>query len=213
MRKASEFAQIKSSYLAAKKQQAYSATTSKREASSRGLKVQSARASTKQRPKKTAHNGYNIETLPDELLQKIFFYLDVKSFLSCASTCGRWERIANDNVIWKRLYCIHLHSKPKGSSENYLAEPESPLVVTEKYWKRRFFRRCRELRNKRFQALDKINLYTGVTRHMDEIIEKVGVKFQNRMILRSFLSLFTTRCFYGSVFSPRRVGRIRFHIA
>lgn len=72
-----------------------------------------------------AGNGGKVAHLPDEVLMQIFRFLDARSLLACASTCRRWELIANDNSLWKELYCAYFDRE----------QPPSSLYVEEKHWK------------------------------------------------------------------------------
>ncbi|CAI5450223.1 unnamed protein product [Caenorhabditis angaria] len=47
----------------------------------------------------------HINTLPDEILLKIFSYLSDADVLACNSVCDRFNRIGNSNEVWKELYC------------------------------------------------------------------------------------------------------------
>ncbi|UMM36090.1 hypothetical protein L5515_008408 [Caenorhabditis briggsae] len=45
-----------------------------------------------------------INTLPDELLLKVFSFLPDKSLLACSSVCYRFNQISNSHEVWKELY-------------------------------------------------------------------------------------------------------------
>ncbi|TPX53091.1 hypothetical protein PhCBS80983_g06363 [Powellomyces hirtus] len=54
-------------------------------------------------PQQPTRQQPGFDTLPPELLSKIFSYLDA-DFLACASgVCRLWNEMANSDVIWKHL--------------------------------------------------------------------------------------------------------------
>lgn len=42
--------------------------------------------------------------IPEPPLLKILYYLDVKDVVAAGSTCQRWNRIAKDDWLWRRLF-------------------------------------------------------------------------------------------------------------
>ncbi|XP_039750203.1 S-phase kinase-associated protein 2-like [Pararge aegeria] len=57
----------------------------------------------------------NINVLPDELLLDIFKCLPLETLLSCENVCKRWNKLAQDPSVWKRIVLIY-SGKP-GQSE------------------------------------------------------------------------------------------------
>lgn len=46
----------------------------------------------------------NICQLPEEIVSKIFFYLDARDLSLCRRVCKLFRRIANDEKLWKSLF-------------------------------------------------------------------------------------------------------------
>nr|XP_039263451.1 F-box only protein 15-like [Styela clava] len=176
MRKAGEISALKKSYLDKKKQQSSGKTVPN---SSYYRLYERTTTKPKELSKITrnkVNNGLN--DLPNELLFKVFKYLDVKSLLSCASVCKRWQEIADDDSFWKVFYTKYVFMNAKKFAENVVKEPASPLEAEKKYWKKRFFTKSKQMRDKSFLGLSKINPYTGVTDKIQKHFEKLGAKFQ-----------------------------------
>jgi len=50
-----------------------------------------------------ANNKFN-EILPDEMIQKIFFYLDDSELRKCRQVCRKWQELASDEYFLKTRY-------------------------------------------------------------------------------------------------------------
>lgn len=42
--------------------------------------------------------------MPEPVLLSIFYYLEVRDVLAAGGTCQRWNRIAKDDWLWRRLF-------------------------------------------------------------------------------------------------------------
>lgn len=57
----------------------------------------------KRKQKKCLMNNDNFDTLPEEIVLKIFKMFDKRTLLKCALVCHRWRRIAYDESLWQYL--------------------------------------------------------------------------------------------------------------
>ena len=113
-----------------------------------------------------------IEELPNEMIIKIFSFLDLKSLMECACVCAKWQNLSNSSSLWKSLYFQLLAFRLK-SSRGRFEKIEKGMVL-----KAEMIKTFKQIRNKRFLHRLKINSYTGVTDKVDKIISKVGCDFQ-----------------------------------
>lgn len=49
------------------------------------------------------------ESIPDELIDSIFSFLNARDLRRCAQVCEHWKTCSESNDIWKRLWTIHFH--------------------------------------------------------------------------------------------------------
>lgn len=45
----------------------------------------------------------NFDTLPEEMVLKIFKMMDKRTLLKCTLVCHQWRRIAYDESLWRHL--------------------------------------------------------------------------------------------------------------
>ncbi|XP_060876477.1 S-phase kinase-associated protein 2-like isoform X2 [Metopolophium dirhodum] len=57
----------------------------------------------KRKQKKCLMNNDNFDTLPEEIVLKIFKMMDKRTLLKCALVCHQWRRIAYDETLWQYL--------------------------------------------------------------------------------------------------------------
>ncbi|XP_050305774.1 F-box only protein 6-like [Anthonomus grandis grandis] len=57
-------------------------------------------------------NGFVIlnKYIPEEILLKIFTYLDPKDILKCSLVCKTWFNITRSNILWHEIYNLKEHS-------------------------------------------------------------------------------------------------------
>lgn len=127
--------------------------------------------------KKTVSVGDNgkLGFLPDELLLRIFNFLDVRSLLACCSTCKRWVPLASDNSLWKELYCLYFAHK----------QPSSALCVEAMHWKERFIKQSKKRRDKTFlKSMDGRKSCDFASR-VEDHLRKLCNKFQLSLTTRA----------------------------
>lgn len=59
-----------------------------------------------------------MEDFPDSLLLQIFDYLQLKDVISVSQVCRIFNRVADDEILWRRLFHRHFRLSP-----NKFAEP------------------------------------------------------------------------------------------
>ncbi|XP_077868987.1 F-box only protein 15-like [Saccoglossus kowalevskii] len=122
----------------------------------------------------------NIESLPSEIILKIFTYLGPNDLLICASVCKQWLKLANDNSLWRKLYEAYIVTGKKKKTETQSVTKASGggdhHIIQ---WKRDCIRKCVNIRNGRIQALlKKLSPYTGLPVNTQQALEKLGIKWQ-----------------------------------
>jgi len=50
--------------------------------------------------------GLESQFFPEEILIRIFSYLDVKGVVNSSFVCKQWHRVSNDCIIWKKLISL-----------------------------------------------------------------------------------------------------------
>ncbi|XP_043544387.1 F-box only protein 15 isoform X2 [Chiloscyllium plagiosum] len=127
-------------------------------------------------------NIITIESLPWEVLQQIFSYLDISSLLCAGCVSKSFYQVANDNLIWRRIYCRYFACKSNAW------KPRGVAIATEKlsritiqdcptgFWKKEYISKCAGLGTKRVgQLLKSINRYTGLPSKYKETVKALGI--------------------------------------
>ncbi|XP_051247715.1 F-box only protein 15-like isoform X1 [Dicentrarchus labrax] len=124
-----------------------------------------------------------MERLPSEILIKILSYLDASS-LSCIGHVSKlFHHLANDDVMWHKIYMSEFGSqtwKPKLADD---AEPKGDPVEggdrSTGHWKKMYFRMMagQEI-NKWRRELREISLYTGLPRQTEWVLRNLNVSWE-----------------------------------
>ncbi|XP_077983284.1 F-box only protein 15-like [Glandiceps talaboti] len=118
-----------------------------------------------------------IESLPSELILKVFSYLGPNDLLLCAGVCKKWLKLSNDNFLWKKLYQIYVVNVQKKKKGKVCVDVSGDGNLKE--WKAECIKRCVNVRNGRVQTLlKKIHPYTGLPSHTQQTLQKLGVVWQ-----------------------------------
>jgi tetratricopeptide (TPR) repeat protein len=72
----------------------------------------------------------------DELLEKIFSYLEPSDMLQCEMVCSDWKLVASDNIFWKRFCERRWENKQNISFQKVLAQSSS---IADFSWKKRYY--------------------------------------------------------------------------
>ncbi|XP_059501995.1 F-box only protein 15 isoform X2 [Stegostoma tigrinum] len=127
-------------------------------------------------------NLITIEGLPWEVLLQIFSYLDISSLLCTGCVSKSFYQIANDNLIWHRIYCRYFTYKRKAW------KPKGVDIATEKlsrisiqdyptgFWKKEYICKYAGLGTRGVgQLLKPINRYTGLPSKYQEAVKALGI--------------------------------------
>ncbi|XP_043923064.1 F-box only protein 15 [Protopterus annectens] len=123
----------------------------------------------------------SVESLPAEILVKIFSYLDVASLLCAGCVSKRFSLIASDNVLWCKIFaCRGLVKRTwKSSAVDKHAESLAQISVQDKplgYWKKECLRTWTSSGKAGVgQMLRSINKFTGLPRRTAEALKSLGV--------------------------------------
>ncbi|XP_030044733.1 F-box only protein 15-like, partial [Microcaecilia unicolor] len=165
----------------------------------------------------------SLESLPSEILIKIFAHLDALSLLYIGCVSKRFFYLTNDNLIWYRIYSSIsslkiFNWKPKAvkGTVNLL----SVASIQEKeqgYWKKAYIaKQIATRKNGINQLLKPVNMYTGLPINIKEAVKAAGLKWtitfkdkigkeyeiEQREVTFNDTSL--TVFWYGSVWPPLR---------
>ncbi|XP_032874811.1 F-box only protein 15 isoform X1 [Amblyraja radiata] len=162
-----------------------------------------------------------VESLPWEVLLKIFTYLDVSCLLCAGCVSKRFYHMSNDNLIWHRIYCCYFVSKSKAW------KPKAVGIATEKlsrisiqdsppgFWKKEYIRKCTSSGTRGVGLLLKsINRYTGLPSKLREAVKALGITWMIALCERTgkehvyeqgkacFSDTSATVCWNGAVWPP-----------
>ncbi|XP_048452056.1 F-box only protein 15 isoform X3 [Rhincodon typus] len=127
-------------------------------------------------------NLITIESLPWEVLLQIFSYLDISSLLCAGCVSKSFYQVANDNLIWHRIYCRYFTYKRKAW------KPKGVDIATEKlsrisihdyptgFWKKEYICKYAGLGTRGVgQLLKPINRFTGLPSKYKEAVKALGI--------------------------------------
>nr|XP_014340882.1 PREDICTED: F-box only protein 15 isoform X2 [Latimeria chalumnae] len=124
----------------------------------------------------------SIESLPSEILLKIFSYLDVASLLCAGCVNKRFNQLANDNAIWFKIYSSSGSCQGKKwtpAAELGASEALRLLSIQEKpagHWKKECVKTLMAGGKKDVgQILKPINPYTGLPAKTKEAVKALSV--------------------------------------
>ncbi|KAJ7421337.1 F-box only protein 15 [Willisornis vidua] len=125
-----------------------------------------------------------IESMPSEVLLKIFSYLDAGSLLSVGCVNKLFYDLANDNGIWLKIYSSCLQAKRtiwKMKSEQTEAVPLGCAALHDKkpgYWKKEYILKQTAAVKTRVMGLVKpLDPYTGLPYKIKEAMKVSGLSW------------------------------------
>ncbi|ELT92124.1 hypothetical protein CAPTEDRAFT_199995 [Capitella teleta] len=121
----------------------------------------------------TPHLGraVTIDDLPDEILLKIFGYFLPGELMIFGLVCRRWCHLANDNLLWHRIY-------QKFVSGKFRRDRDLASEGNVKFWRSRCIKRCSEMRNlQKILTRKKINQFSGLLAGTEDSLKKMGTKW------------------------------------
>ncbi|XP_067837556.1 F-box only protein 15-like isoform X1 [Heptranchias perlo] len=123
-----------------------------------------------------------IESLPWEILQRIFSYLDVSSLLCAGCVSKSFYQVSNDNLIWHRIYSSYFACKRKAwkpKAVDVATENLSRISIQDSsagFWKKEYIRKCAGVGTRGVgQLLKPINRYTGLPSKFKEAVKALGI--------------------------------------
>ncbi|XP_072013224.1 F-box only protein 15-like [Amphiura filiformis] len=145
----------------------------------RNVPVKSSNAKSLQ-PKNISRGYYRkptMESMPEELLMKIFQHMSASELLTAACVCRQWLKLTADNLIWEKLF-IQLTSRVKPDEQGQrLGTPLKGPPETK--WKRECIHWCRKRRNHKITALlKKISPYTFMPANTEKALQKLCITWQ-----------------------------------
>ncbi|XP_072323254.1 F-box only protein 15 isoform X6 [Scyliorhinus torazame] len=124
----------------------------------------------------------SIESLPWEILQQIFYYLDISSLLCAGCVSKSFYQVSNDNLIWHQIYCKYFACKRKAwkpKTVDTATEKLSKISILDSpagFWKKEYIRKCAALGTRGVgQLLKPINRYTGLPSKLKEAVKTLGI--------------------------------------
>ncbi|XP_045193371.2 F-box only protein 15-like [Mercenaria mercenaria] len=121
----------------------------------------------------------SINHLPDELLLKIFSYLDAGDLLMAARVCKRWLPVAKDSVLWDKIFARYCGPQAASSREVDEVGQRNPAALSKNF----YIRSISSSRNKKaLRLLKKMSPFTGLPRDTDKALKSAGVYFQLTLI-------------------------------
>ncbi|XP_069813946.1 F-box only protein 15 isoform X2 [Dendropsophus ebraccatus] len=124
-----------------------------------------------------------IESVPCEILVKIFSYLDPVSLMSVGSVNKRFYELSRDNVIWYKIYTSRLkvNQRWKYDSVNSLEKKLSDIAISDSnpdpgYWKKTYVRELVTTREKKLtQILKSVKRQSGMPANMEKAVKMSGL--------------------------------------
>ncbi|XP_042817323.1 F-box only protein 15 isoform X3 [Panthera tigris] len=134
------------------------------------------------RAESTAERSVSLDSMPSEVLLKIFSNLDAVTLLCTGCVNRRFYHLANDNFLWIRIYSAAFPPKRsnwKVNSVEKTAGSVNVLSVKDKeagYWKKEYIAKQRaRVRAALAQVLKPVNPYTGLPVKTKEAVRISGL--------------------------------------
>ncbi|XP_066417216.1 F-box only protein 15 isoform X1 [Molothrus aeneus] len=126
----------------------------------------------------------SIESIPSEMLLKIFSYLDAVSLLAVGCVNKRFHELANDNGIWLKLYSSSLHPKwtiwkMKSKQTETVSLGCAALHDKEPgYWKKEYiFKKTSAFKTRVMRLVKFLDPYTGLPCKNKEAMKVSGLSW------------------------------------
>ncbi|XP_053101754.1 F-box only protein 15 isoform X2 [Hemicordylus capensis] len=119
------------------------------------------------------------DSMPSEILLKIFSYLDALSLLCSGCVNKQFYQLSNDNSIWFKIYSKCFPPKRKLWKIESVQKPAVPLSLLELgFWKKEYIvKKIAAGKDDIIQLLKPINTYTGLPVKTKEAIKISGLKW------------------------------------
>ncbi|XP_066290623.1 F-box only protein 15-like [Branchiostoma lanceolatum] len=119
-----------------------------------------------------------IQNMPDEILLRVFSFLNAGALLLAATACKKWYSLAHDNFLWRLQYRVHveLGGLDKLEKKEPHVPPEGEL--TPGYWQKQAISRLVAARNNRIPKILKTrNPSTCMPVNLQQGLVALGVKW------------------------------------
>ncbi|XP_035680311.1 F-box only protein 15-like [Branchiostoma floridae] len=119
-----------------------------------------------------------IQNMPDEILLRVFSFLNAGALLLAATVCKKWYSLAHDNYLWRLQYRIHveLGGLDKLEKKAPHVPPEGDLAPG--YWQKQAISRLVAARNNRIpKILKSRDCGTCMPVHLQQGVTALGVKW------------------------------------
>ncbi|XP_056454741.1 F-box only protein 15-like isoform X2 [Gadus chalcogrammus] len=138
-----------------------------------------------------------IQRLPLEVLGKILHYLDASSLFCISHVNKFFNRLANDDIIWLKLYVSEIGEgkvwRPKGPVENTVPERSAAFLAGAEvprrapgHWKRRYLKeRAGYNVSEWLRDLRAVSPYTGLPSQTESLLRKRRVSWELTVTPRS----------------------------
>lgn len=129
------------------------------------------------------HNRNSLDRMPPEIILKILLYLDAGSLFCISFVNKLFHDLSNSNALWYQFYTRELIKKKQGCQKVQATHGRHSVeVVQEKpkgYWRNAFFKEITGLNtNKWSKKLQRINPYSGLPCHTEEVLRSLCVSWQ-----------------------------------
>jgi len=120
----------------------------------------------------------SINALPDELLLKVFEYLDINSLIIVSEVNRKWRALSCDNFLWKKRFRIWALLSPYTFKKRVSNSAVSNSIQEAIQWKTKFMLHFYNLRNQHFFSKLRVNNYTGTTDKMNLHLKNLDAVFE-----------------------------------
>lgn len=132
------------------------------------------RDSTKRLPYRMRQFKATLNSLPDELLLKIFGFLSPEELMTCSRVNSHWSGLADDNALWRKILRRHAQKGEKNQDPS----PPPNINVPSGYWKRKCISDASRFNSRAvLSKLKKIDPFTGLPASTKSILEKLSMKW------------------------------------
>ncbi|XP_062986576.1 F-box only protein 15 isoform X2 [Elgaria multicarinata webbii] len=131
-----------------------------------------------------SNSTVNFDSVPLEIILKIFSYLDAESLLCTGCVNKHFYHLSNDNIIWIKIYSKSFLPKRKKWRTESVQEPADSLSFLglqdreSGYWKKEYI--VKEIaagKTDIIQLLKPVNAYTGLPVKTKDVIKTFGLRW------------------------------------
>ena len=136
------------------------------------IKYPKPNVSTKQNTKKV-FKKQSINSLPNELLLKVFQFFPIDTLQTAFMVCQHWKDLANDNYLWEQHFKSFFGIGPLYNKlKNLTVKPTMNQIS----WKTEFFKQC-HIQSNKVMLRQKKNHFTGITDNVSLFLSTYKISF------------------------------------